>query len=161
MNIRYQELAARIRGQLPDLERVVQRAQTAWTQAQRSPDEPAYLEAAALNLHSFYSGLERLFELAARHVDGVTSTGDTWHRDLLHRMAQEVADLRPPILSPDSLAALDQFRRFRHVVRNLYTFNLAPEKLEELMRTLLPAWQSVQAELLGFADFLDALSEAS
>jgi len=42
-----------------------------------------YLDSAALNLHGFYSGLERLFELIARHVDGAIPSGETWHRDLL------------------------------------------------------------------------------
>jgi hypothetical protein len=157
----HRELAARIRAELKDVERVVERAQTAWGQARRSPDDPAFIEAVALNLHSFYSGLERLFELLARHMDGVTLTGDSWHRDLLHRMAMEIAHLRPAVLSPDSLAALDQFRRFRHLVRKLYTFNLAPEKLADLMPTLLPTWKMVQAELLAFAEFVDALSQAS
>jgi len=35
-----------------------------------------YLDSAALNLHGFYSGLERLFELIARHVDGPFQWGD-------------------------------------------------------------------------------------
>lgn len=82
MSNRHRELAARIRADLKDMERVLQRAQIAWGQARRSPDDPAFTEAVALNLHSFYSGLERLFELLARHVDGVILTGDAWCRDL-------------------------------------------------------------------------------
>lgn len=88
MTTLYGELAERIRGEVSDLERVVQRASLAWLQVQRTPGEFVYLDSVALNLHNFYSGLERLFELIARHVDRTLPTGGTgiaiyfsrWHR---------------------------------------------------------------------------------
>jgi hypothetical protein len=115
VNIRYQELASRIRGELSDLDRVVQRAQSAWPHVLNMADNQAYLDSVALNLHGFYSGLERLFELTLCHVDGVTSTGDAWHRDLLQRMAREAPELRPAVVSADTARALDEYRRFRHL----------------------------------------------
>jgi hypothetical protein len=66
VNSLYEELVDRIRGEVPDLDRVVQRAQRAWTQTQMTSEEQLYLDSVALNLHGFYSGLERLFELIAR-----------------------------------------------------------------------------------------------
>lgn len=161
MNALYSELAERIRGEIPDLERVVRRALAAWAQVERMPDEGAYLDSVALNLHSFYSGLERLFELIARHVDGVLPGGGTWHRDLLGRMAQNIAEVRPAVLSQDSALALDEFRRFRHLVRNVYTMILAPEKMAGLMSALPTLWATLRAELSAFADFLEALEQAS
>ena len=121
--------------------------------------ESAYLDSVALNLHGFYAGLERLFELIARHVDGVLPGGETWHRDLLRRMAQDIAGVRPAVLSQDSVLALDEFRRFRHLVRNVYTMSLAPEKMAGLMATLPTLWLTLRAELWAFADFLEVLGE--
>ena len=71
MNQSYQELAERILIELPELEQTSKRIQHVWDQYQRIDiDDPAvYLDSTALNLHGFYSGLERLFELTARHVD--------------------------------------------------------------------------------------------
>ncbi len=106
MNVLYWELGERIRGAIPDLDRVIQRALAAWARAGQMPDESAYLDSVALNLHGFYAGLERLFELIARHVDGVLPSGETWHRDLLRRMAQDIAGVRPAVLSQDSVLAL-------------------------------------------------------
>lgn len=60
MKALYLQLVERIRGEIQDLERIVQRALAAWSQAKRMPDESAYLDSVALNLHGFYSGLERL-----------------------------------------------------------------------------------------------------
>lgn len=161
MNALYSELAERIRGEIPDLERVAQRALAAWAQAKRMPDESAYLDSVALNLHGFYSGLERLFELIARHVDGALPVGEMWHRDLLQQMTQDIASVRPAVLSQDSVLALDEFRRFRHLVRNMYTMSLAPEKMAGLMSALPELWSTLRAELLAFADFLEALGQAS
>jgi hypothetical protein len=128
---------------------------------QRDPDEQAYVDSAALNLHGFYSGLERLFELIARHVDRNPPAGETWHRDLLQQMADEVPSVRPAVISQDNAHALDEFRRFRHLVRNVYTFNLIPDKMEPLTSTLPRLWPQVRAELLAFADFLEALAQAT
>ena len=160
MNALYLELAERIRGEIPDLNRVVQRALTAWAQAKRMPSESAYLDSVALNLHGFYSGLERLFELIARHVDGALPSGETWHRDLLQRMTQDIAGVRPAVLSQGTALSLDEFRRFRHLVRSVYTVCLVPEKMAGLMSALPELWPAVRAELLAFADFLEALAQA-
>lgn len=161
MNALYEELVERIRGEVPDLERVVQRALRAWSKGQRAPGEQAYLDSVALNLHGFYSGLERLFELIARHVDRALPTGETWHRDLLQQMAHDLADVRPAVIGQDSAMALDEFRRFRHLVRNVYTMNLVPDKMAGLMLTLPGLWSRLCAELLAFADFLEELAQIS
>lgn len=56
-------LAERIRGEIPDLDRSVARVVAAWQRGKRATaDQAYYLDAAALNLHGFYSGVERLFE---------------------------------------------------------------------------------------------------
>ena len=70
MNKVYEELVERIRGEIPDLDRLLQRALQAWTHSHTSTKEQElYLDSVALNLHGFYSGLERLFELIARHIE--------------------------------------------------------------------------------------------
>ncbi|MFQ5855841.1 MAG: antitoxin [Anaerolineae bacterium] len=157
----YQELAERIRDEMAELERAIQRVLHAWSQVQQTPDEQAYVDSVALNLHGFYSGLERLFELIARHVDRNLPSGDTWHRDLLEQMAEEMPGVRPAVIHQTNAHALDEFRRFRHLVRNVYTFNLIPDKMEPLTSALPGLWPQVRAEMLAFADFLEALAQAN
>jgi len=70
-------------------------------------------------------------------------------------MSKEQKDIRPAVISTDCSSRLDELRRFRHLVRNLYTFNLVPEKLEPIVSDLPALWQEVQAEILAFADFLE------
>lgn len=146
----------RIRGEASDLDRLVKRALRAWNQCKKpSSEQEIYLDSVALNLHGFYSGLERIFELIARHVDEKIPSGDLWHRDLLKQMSKEQKDLRPAVISIGSFSSLDELRRFRHLVRNVYIFNLLPEKVEPIVSDLSNLWSKVQAEILAFADFLE------
>ena len=117
------------------------------------------MDSVALNLHCFYSGLERLFELTARHVDCVVPSGETWHRDLLQRMLEDLPGVRPALVSLDNATKLDEFRRFRHLVRHVYTMNLTPDRMAGLISNLPELWPKLRSELLAFADFLEELGQ--
>ena len=158
----YQSLVERMRGEVLDLDQIVEWAGQGWTMVQQSSAvQFAYIDSVALNLHGFYSGLERLFELIARHVDRKLPEGETWHRDLLQQMAEDLPDTRPAVISPENATTIDEFRRFRHLVRNVYTIDLAPEKMVDLMKALPEMWLQTRAELLAFADFLTELDTSS
>ncbi len=91
-----QQLSERIRGELPEMERIVQRALHAWPKAQNpSRGQEVYLDSVALNLQAFYTGVERLFQLIAREVDQALPPGQTWHRDLLEQMGKDMPGVRP------------------------------------------------------------------
>ncbi len=158
----YNELAQRIRDEVQDIERVIHRALRAWSHAHKLPEEQdVYLDSVALNLHGFYSGIEHLFELIARHIDHTLPEGETWHRALLHQMAHDLTGIRPAVIGQDSALPLDELRRFRHLVRNVYTMNLSPDKMTGLMSTLPGLWEVLRAEMLAFADFVEVLAETS
>lgn len=143
-----------------DLERLVQRVAKAWPKVGKSTDEQdVYLDSVSLNLHGFYSGLERLFELVASRVDRIRPSGETWHRELLQQVANDCPGVRPAVIDKDIAFALDEFRRFRHLVRNVYTLNLLPERVESLVLVLPDVWTRLSAELSAFADFLDQMAE--
>jgi len=81
----YRALAGRIRQDLNDLDAVCSRVDAIWRRYQDSGDE-YYIDAAALNVHDFYAGLERIFEAIARRIDQSMPEGPHWHEDLLdHR----------------------------------------------------------------------------
>ena len=154
MSDRLAQLAIRIRAELADLDRVVQRVGEAWLRAQRSGDD-YYLDAVALNLHGFYAGLERIFELIASAVDGLKPQGENWHQILLRQMTAEVPHVRPAVISEATLHSLDEYRGFRHVVRNVYTFRFDPLKVSTLVDHLPGVYSLAKAELSAFADFLE------
>lgn len=159
---RYRLLAERVRAEVQALDSVVQRAEGALIRATRQPaDQDYFLSAAALDLHGFYAGVERVFELIASDIDESRPTTRHWHRDLLAQMALDVSDLRPAVLQPASQLALQDYLEFRHVVRNVYTFNLRPDRVKELVQNLRPTFLLVQRDLLDFARLLEDLSSVS
>jgi len=157
VNSQLHQLAGRIRDQLAEIEQVKQRVESGWQRAQQSNDD-YYLDGVALNLHGFYSGLERIFELIAIRVDNTKPTGENWHQALLVQMTTEVPDVRPAVISALTRSQLDEYRGFRHVVRNVYTFKFDPAKVEKLVINLQTSLVQVRAELLAFADFLEQRS---
>ena len=154
-------LAERIRDEIVDLDRSVARASAAWERGKVSADQDYYLDAVALNLHSFYSGVERLFELTARHIDQAVPDGESWHQDLVSQMAQQMSDVRPAMISADVAAGLDEYRRFRHLVRNIYATNLVPAKMQGLLERLPVLWSRLRVELAAFAAFLEQIAPES
>ena len=156
---RYALLAERLHQEVTDLAQVVDRVEKAMSAARQHPDESGfYLDSVALNLHDFYAGLERALRRIAAVVDGSVPDGPAWHRDLLRQMSVAVPKVRPRVLSAEVAGALDEYLRFRHVVRNVYAFQFDPERLGYLVRQLRPTFKQAEAELLAFADFLEALA---
>jgi hypothetical protein len=147
-------LAQRIRENLDDLEQVVDRIAAGWQRARQTNDD-YYLDSVALNLHGFYSGIERIFELVGENVDGKLPQGENWHQLLLQQMAQEVPGTRPALISEKVYRQLSEFRGFRHIVRNVYTYNFDPAKMEKLVDSTPQVFAALRAELYAFASFLE------
>jgi hypothetical protein len=155
----YLVVAERIRQEVADLDRVVRRIERAAAAAQQhAEDRDLYLDAAALNLHDFYAGLERVFHHIATTIDNSMPSGSEWHRDLLRQMRMSLPQVRPHVLSGETVKALDEFLRFRHVVRNIYAFEFDPERIDHLVQRLGPCFEAVQRELWTFADLLVQLA---
>lgn len=147
-------LANRIRQELKELEHVLDRTSEGWQRARRSDDD-FYLDSVALNLHGFYSGLERIFALIAEIIDGSLPQGENWHLLLLQQMTEEKPHLRPAVISELVEKRLNEFRGFRHVVRNVYTYRFDPAKVEKLVRSAPEVYAQLKAELQAFAAFLE------
>lgn len=154
MNAPLRGLTERIRQELVELDQVVRRLSEAWQRAHRSGDD-FYLDSVALNLYGFYSGIERIFERLAETLDGSLPKGENWHQALLVQMSNEVPGIRPAVISLQTLKRLDEYRGFRHVVRNVYTFHFDAAKLEKLVLGAGDTFSHVRAEILAFVDFLD------
>ena len=155
----YLVLAERIRKELDDLDRLVARANRAVSTAKKNPqDADLFLDSASLNLHDVYSGFERMFKQIAATVDGSVPTSAEWHRELLNQMELDLPKVRPPVLTREIIQRLDEYLRFRHVVRNVYTFSFDPERIGRLVNELEGVFEQVKQELSAFAEFLETVS---
>ena len=74
-------------------------------------------------LHSFYNGLENIFEIIAKNVDGYIPSGNKSHQELLHQMASENSK-RNEIIGEDTYLKLREYATFRHFYRHAYSFQL-------------------------------------
>ncbi len=159
MSERYLVLAARIRQELETLEKVATRAKRALALAHKYPDdEDLYLDAVALNLHDFYTGLERVFYQIAATLDEAVPESRDWHQKLLRQMAKERPQIRPAVISEETRESLDEYLRFRHVVRNIYAFEFDSERLGRLVQGLDFVLPRIHKELQAFAQFLERLA---
>ena len=156
----YRSVAARIRQEVPELDRVAHRACRAWALASRDGDD-LFIDAAALNIHGFYAGLERIFTLVAERIDASLPGGPNWHQDLLRQMTAEMPGVRAAVLTPNLFPALDRYRGFRHVVRNVYAYVLDPRLVAVLVDDLPETSECVRVQLAAFADALEAIAEAA
>jgi len=153
----YRALAGRIRRDLDDVRDIAERARAIWNRYQETGDA-YYVDAAALNLHDVYVGMERLFEEIAREVDRSVPDGPHWHRALLDQMASSISGTRPAVLSKESRRQLGPYRGFRHVVRNVYAVEFDPEQIDPLLRRLPDVCGAVTDELERFADTLEHIA---
>ncbi|MFP3998343.1 MAG: hypothetical protein ACLFNW_02120 [Desulfobacterales bacterium] len=149
-------LAGRLEQMMQDIERVVQRMGHLLDKARQTGDD-GYLDGVALNLHSFYAGMESCFEDIARTVDGGLPSGANWHQDLLQQMTADMKDFRPPVIHRETRDCLDEYRAFRHLVRNIYTFNLKPARLKTLGDKAYTCFAAVRQDMDAFIDFLRKL----
>ncbi|BCV26021.1 hypothetical protein [Gelria sp. Kuro-4] len=116
-----------------------------------------HLRAVASVLLDYYSVAENIFKEIAKRVDGTLPKGDEWHKDLLQQMKFPLPGIRPPVLSPESFARLDEYRKFCHLVRHIYGFNLVPTKLLPLVDSLPETDQAFAADLQGFLNAMEGL----
>jgi hypothetical protein len=78
-----------------------------------------------------------------------------WHLLFLEQMTKEVPGIRPAVISTEAGTRLDEYRRFRHVVRNRYPHSFDPAKLEKLVNSAPEPFARTKAEFLGFAAVLE------
>jgi hypothetical protein len=81
--------------------------------------------------------------------------GDSWHLELLKQMSTEIRKIRPPVISKDTFYMLDEYRGFRHVVRNVYIFNLSEKKLRPLVNDLKKIYLQIKDEMENFLKLIE------
>ncbi len=64
---------------------------------------------------------------------------------------------RPAVISKETRNSLDEYRGFRHLVRNVYSFNLSSAKIEPLVKKLPGLYNEIQSELEQFIGFLQTV----
>ena len=146
---------AKIEDELTELDQLKERIEEVWGKYKTNGDE-FYLDSVALNIHGLYSGFEKFFLEVAREIDENIPEGSSWHKELLDQMALNIKNLRPAVISKESRNILDEYRAFRHVVRNVYANKYSAKKIAILLENFLEDYKKVRREIMKFLQFLEA-----
>jgi hypothetical protein len=152
-------LAADITAELGHLRALAGDVAAVCAEIERDPGHARlFYENLALKLHNFYTGCERIFQTVASELNGAQPTGFDWHRRLLERMVVAWQG-RPAVLSPSTVDDLREYLAFRHVVRNIYGFELDVERIERLVAHYPEMWGLVEVDIERFVAWLHALAD--
>jgi hypothetical protein len=146
-------LVERIAAELFQVQGAVAQAQRLLTKISQVEDEDireAIVAVIALMMQSFYTGAERISYEIAKVIDQDVPTGNDWRRQLLEQMCVAIPTVRPAVISESTLVNLNELRRFRHVVRSNYSYNLRAERVVKLMETLVDCEQSLTQDIQNF-----------
>ena len=153
MSKKYLVLSQNINIELEEISKTVQRAKKAWALALER-DDSLYLDRVALSLHDFYNGLERIFERIAEIVDEYKPSSVNWHQEIVKQMTLEVPNIRPVVIYQDLKENLDEYRAFRHIVRNEYSHNFRIDKMKSLIENIDKVFNEAENSLQIFCEFL-------
>ena len=150
-----QKLIVRITDECSKIERTVGKIREGLQKLETAPAEDMEDLAAllALRLADFYSGLESIFNRIARDIDMNVPIGEKSHKSLLQQMA-EVHPVRSPVISEQTLADLDRILKFRHRFRNIYAFELKPQKVLKNAKRVSKVFDHLSTELDVFIGWL-------
>ena len=152
------ELAADIEAELEALKRLEGEIQRVQAEVRADPARAdLFHENLAYKLHNFYTGCEHIFQIVATELNGALPTGYDWHKRLLDRMAH-ARDERPAVISSETAQMLNEYLAFRHVVRNVYGFQLEADRVDKLVARYPEVWRRVEGDVSKFAGWLRDLA---
>ncbi len=151
-------LIRRIEQELTQIQLVVAEIRRMLEKVKTTGDKD-YLGTVALNLQSFYTAVERILVAIAKEIDTSVPQEESWHQALLEQMVLEIPGTRQPLLAIKTFQELNEFRRFRHVVRSNYAHQLDPEKVQALANKLDMVSQDLLKDCQQFLTQLKAQDE--
>ncbi len=93
--------------------------------------------------------------LIAANVVDYLPVGSGWHHDLLDQMTEDLPGKRPPVLTSELAESLDEYLRFRHVVRHVYAFVFDADSIRRLVDQLGNTFERLREEFESFVRILE------
>jgi hypothetical protein len=107
------------------------------------------ITATATVLHSFYNGIEKIFQFIAKEIDNDLPDGTRWHTDLILKMCRDNGQ-RKRVISEELLIIMLEYMAFRHFFRHSYSFQLKWEKIEHISVNITENWSLFKKEIEAF-----------
>jgi hypothetical protein len=123
-----------------------------------STASPPALAQAAVALHHAFGAVEAALSRAERFLTGALPEGPDFHRALLEAAALDIPEVRPALLSQESLTPLRRLLAFRHFFRHAYAVSFDVPQLEVLRRDALSLRAPLKRDLERLDAFLKTLA---
>ena len=116
-----------------------------------SSKEPDNIEIRSIAsiLHSFYNGVEKIFNLILENYNKEKPKGEDSHRKLLSILSNKT-NSRDFILSNDLVNKLNDYLGFRHFYRHAYGFQINHKLLKPLIDNLNDVYNDLKLILSNF-----------
>ena len=111
------------------------------------------------SLYDFYTGIENIFERIARETGEGVPAGESWHKELLTAMTLDIERVRQHVIDNKVASELDEYRRFRHVFRNIYGDELKWDEMKHLADKMPEILKQLEESISEFCHFLKILAE--
>ena len=128
---------------IEDIYRLIARRKKGYTK------DRVVLESLAYQLHNLYCAFEDLFKIIANYFENHLME-TAWHKELLDRMTLEIKGIRPRFLSEYAYELLNELRRFRHVFRHAYGFELEADKIKIVLKKTLALKKIYKNDIANF-----------
>lgn len=153
-------LIAELNGDVREIDRVLSRNRKAWGRIEQGADDPVDWGALGFTIQTLYGILENYFLRVSKFFEN-NLPPDRWHQALVDRMALDIPEVRPALLSEQQQKQVREIVRFRHRLRNLYGEDLDPHKTEVVQQIVTGFFSEFPgihdrfvAKLRGIADAL-------
>ena len=113
--------------------------------------EPDYVEknGVAMILHSFYNGIENIVLMILKNYKEKLPNGYNWHIELLEKTSVQCGE-RNIIFNSELKCQLEEYRKFRHLVRHIYNYKLNWTMMEGIMNNINTIWGKIKENLNKF-----------
>ena len=118
-------------------------------------EKPDILQVTVMSsiLHSFYNGIEKIFEMISKDIDNFVAIGNKSHQELLDNVYTS-NEKRKAIIHEEVYILLNDYLGFRHVFRHSYSFQLKWDKMKPLANNLFCTLKKLKEQI---EDFINSL----
>lgn len=123
------------------------------------PPDRRTLWAMAGHLQALYTGCETIMVRALEKFEGLPAVGPDSHVRILQAASLDVPELRPPVVSAETVLALHPYRGFRHFFRHAYGVELSWDKMAAKVENATAMFAAFAHDVTAFCDFLRAAAK--
>jgi len=106
----------------------------------------------------FYTCIETfLFRVSQQFENNLKK--EQWHKELLQKMALNIVDIRPAVLSQNTVLLLSEILRFRHFKRYYFDFDYDWTKLDLIDIKFTQVYDLLILDIQNFIIFLEEIKK--